>query len=1392
MKKFLLGFLPMLFVLLGAIPAQALTLQWDNPGAIVVQTKLNDASTNIDIDPTATQIELTEAKQYYIRPADGYKLKTCEVVSGEGTFNISNNGGQFVSVSQYFSGNTLKFTTEKMVSAGSITINVINGADKITGQLKNSDNKLSNNTPVIFQEGSKQVDITNYDNILYIGKANGAAIQSLFSVKLNDDPQTSSSTYYPQYNIPIRNGDKIDISVYDPENMPKTYTAKFTFKNGNQEVLKSVFNITGMATKFYDDLVADGWQEQYEENSRIRLNFNTDDYIINGIKVNDEAQEWNSEEDFQFIHTVTADATIEINATPRTYEEVTAQVYITDPDAVKFTNAYGEDAELLTLTEGTPASGVSMGSYAVPDGTRCYTLTGINPKTGTIFFSVNPGYYVKLAACANPEDKSATDANNITYLNAWDAQIGPFFLDVRKVENTAKAVIAYVGEESVARVQGYTAQGDVVPVNGLASTVMSAGYSEINFDPEYIDHFIVRIAGETEKTLYTYLDGTALTADDNGVFQNVKVKDGALLKIFLGDAAPENNRVNFTVAEGLDATVVYDKIKQHTDLSQPLVSRGTTLVEITPNQPCVVKVAGNELTAGEGGVYSFKTAGLTTKVELSKMPVAPLEVKSTTPAEGAEVKTFSTATVAFAMPNDNFVLVDADKVNTITLATPDNGSVAATGCEMNGEPSESAGMPYGISFPEQTVEGKYTLTIPAGIFFEAEWSDTAGDYGDFVAKAGGSVNDEIVVHFTINASAAGPFDKYVMTPADGSTVRSIKTINVTFPNVTSMMPADVEPMPAITLSNGTTTYTGSAMTSWDSYPVINSFNVSFVDGNGDDVTIKEAGEWTLTIGAGLYATETETSGEVKGTFTVDANAPISWTADPANGSKQDMPYDDYIMVTMNFDADAVSYTSKDAMAGIRVKYRDADVDRLDDITAEGSKGYMLYDNYGEPQVIFAFNRSVFEGPGVLTIEADGGAFTVNADEASPEINYSVTFGDVKEYTYLFTPAADSEVESIKEFTLEFPEATTATFNEENSYIIMRSSSWIYPTNPTITAVDGAEHPTFKIVFDLIGEDITPAAGSYNLRIGEGSFILDDNQQSPEISASWTLKRTTPVDLTWTAEPVRDFVNEGYGVYPAFMFSESERLTMNNGSDAKIIVKFNDIVINEGYGSDTEMNYSTSIEPSMPNTIMFNISGGILNNPETEGKLTITIESGALLVSGEPCPQMEYSWNLVKKKEYEVKVTPAENSTVKELKDFTIEFVGAKTAEVNYETGIAVRSTDYKYTGAVDKIEVDNSGENAKVNISLKEALTNAGTYMLQAYAMTFILDGCQMSEEIKVNYTVDPNASGINGIKADANGKYTVFNLAGIVVMRDADAADLRNLPNGLYIVNGRKVALRK
>lgn len=753
MKKFVFGFLPMLFVLLGAaMPARALTLQWDNPGAIVVRTSIDDPATEVTIDPTAKELTLGE-EYYYIFPAEGYRLTNCEVVSGgTATFKISNHYryGQYMSISNAWGGYneyTLKLTTVKMEAAGSITVNVINGADKISGQLNNSNSVMSNATPVTFTEGEQQVNLTNYDNILYIAKADGVALQSIFSIKLNGEAQTSSSAYYPQYNIPIKDGDNVEIQVYDPDNMPVECTATFEFKNGDDKALTGVFDLTASVLKSYEQLVADSWTEKYLSDSKIRLNFN-EDYVINGITANDEPL--TIEEDaINVTYTIKGNTKFVIDATERTYDPITAQVYLSDPEGVTFFNAYGEDANELTLTEGTAASNVKMGTHEVPDGTKCYTLSGINPKTGKIFFTLKPGYFVNLTTCANPEqEEGVNDPYDITSLNAWDADKGPFYLEVTKINYSAKATVAFMGDKAVARMQAYDVQGGWATVKGLDENGMiPVGYTEISFDPTYHTSFSVRIGGNTNKVMLPYLNGIACQADDNGVYSGIQLKDGDLLKVFMGeeDEVIDNNRVKFTVAEGLGAEVVYDKVCKHEDLSETLVSRGTTLVEITPNQPCIVKVDGKKMKADGEGVYSFTTENLITEVELSKLP---LTVKSTTPAEGKEVKSFSEASIAFVMTGDDetgVVLSDEEKVKTITLTTPEGKTVEATACEA-GEASFWTGIPFSISFPEQTADGQYTLTIPAGTFIESVYSETEETY---VANENGAVNNKIIVHFTV-------------------------------------------------------------------------------------------------------------------------------------------------------------------------------------------------------------------------------------------------------------------------------------------------------------------------------------------------------------------------------------------------------------------------------------------------------------------------------------------------------------------------------------------------------------------------------------------------------------------------------------------------------------------
>lgn len=58
-------------------------------------------------------------------------------------------------------------------------------------------------------------------------------------------------------------------------------------------------------------------------------------------------------------------------------------------------------------------------------------------------------------------------------------------------------------------------------------------------------------------------------------------------------------------------------------------------------------------------------------------------------------------------------------------------------------------------------------------------------------------------------------------------------------------------------------------------------------------------------------------------------------------------------------------------------------------------------------------------------------------------------------------------------------------------------------------------------------------------------------------------------------------------------------------------------------------------------------------------------------------------------------------------------------------------------------------------------------------------------------YIIDLNASGIESIVDETeDGLYKVYNLQGVKVMESKDASVINNLPKGIYVVNGKKVAV--
>lgn len=707
------------------------------------------------------------------------------------------------------------------------------------------------------------------------------------------------------------------------------------------------------------------------------------------------------------------------------------------------------------------------------------------------------------------------------------------------------------------------------------------------------------------------------------------------------------------------------------------------------------------------------------------------------------------------------------------------------------------------SWGEATSE-EFTVTEATALTFEGTSSSKPLDF-IFIQKTG---------EYEAPAPALNPVIEFTTAPADGATVKALKEVTLKF----TFSEEDMEAGRMIRVADNalelvTVTKGEEAIEVASVYP-----------GEGDEsglpvvITLAapatEAGEYTINIAEGAvigtlwddndgYVDTTDVSVAKSLTVTVDPNYVYQWSFTPENGSEaNEMPGedDDYVFVYISLpEAESLSMEPFDTenAVGPWITYNDTPLKKTTD-EVEGD--WMLleptWQMYGQPVLRIAINASVFSKPGTLSIRAEEGAFTVDQQldpetyeyvggEASPAFEYSAQFGEIKEYTVTIAPEEEEiPIDEFKEITITFEEAETVEFGEYFEGMLMQGWSGVY-FNEENAAIEG------NTVTVTIPETAEIKPGKYTLTFYEGSFTLDGNQTSPEITATFNVVRTTPVSFEFVKSPSTDIVNEGWGVNAAILFDEIE--TVARGENfTEITVEFNGEKLGAlDWNDDSVMGCEIQTGgQDYPNALMINAAGGDLYNVETEGELKVTIPAGAIKVSGEANPEeIVVTWNVIKKKAYEVVITPANGEEVKSISEIKVEFVNAETAELFNQYAINFRASDYSASYSVASVEAVEDAEHPTFVITLSEEVTAEGTYDLAIYEGAFTLDGVQASPAIGAAYIVSKTA-GINGIYSE-DGKYTVVTLSGIVVLKDAEASALESLAKGIYIINGKKVALQ-
>lgn len=192
----------------------------------------------------------------------------------------------------------------------------------------------------------------------------------------------------------------------------------------------------------------------------------------------------------------------------------------------------------------------------------------------------------------------------------------------------------------------------------------------------------------------------------------------------------------------------------------------------------------------------------------------------------------------------------------------------------------------------------------------------------------------------------------------------------------------------------------------------------------------------------------------------------------------------------------------------------------------------------------------------------------------------------------------------------------------------------------------------------------------------------------------------------------------------------------------------------------------------------------------EGTYTLSFPEGyfTLGASGDASPALSFTWTIeAEGPSVNVTASPADASTVDEL--YRIELTFNDASEVAAGSGRAILSINGGEAINLPDPEIDfDLGWNQIVQ-NMDQKYTADGTYEISFPEGYFNLgasgDACPA---FKLTYYI-----GVGGVDAigSADGLMRVYNLSGVLLLETEDTAAVKNLPAGIYIVNGKKLILK-
>ena len=297
---------------------------------------------------------------------------------------------------------------------------------------------------------------------------------------------------------------------------------------------------------------------------------------------------------------------------------------------------------------------------------------------------------------------------------------------------------------------------------------------------------------------------------------------------------------------------------------------------------------------------------------------------------------------------------------------------------------------------------------------------------------------------------------------------------------------------------------------------------------------------------------------------------------------------------------------------------------------------------------------------------------------------------------------------------------------------------------TVSMTEHTSDLTFNVT--VTPADVETYSATFNFVKGAEELIkvLNPAEDDAEVEFSGA---SYVFDYTGTAGLVFAVEEENYAI--------TVECTNYTGTNAPYSVEY--------YGTDGLKPQATVTLTPEADGLVFNVSVIEVEAPATESSVTINFTGIA----------NAQNYVVVREMVEEEVIDVVSNSYTYAFTDF-----GGLLFTANEGYTLEVACTNYK--GDADDAPFSITGINPLVE-SDEPGITSV---ML---TVTSEADGLIFEVTVSQDTT-----TGIAGIEADANGNYNVYGINGVNVMNTNNAGELKNLNKGLYIINGKKVSIRK